>query len=80
MQKSKPQITNDGLEVKIAVIQNDVDYLKNRVDEIAEKMDEKFVTQTEFDPIRKLVYGLVGLILTAVVGALIAMVVNRSGV
>jgi hypothetical protein len=79
MQKFKPQITNDGLEIKIAVIQNDVDYLKGRVDEISQKLDEKFVTQTEFDPIRKLVYGIVALILTSVVGAVLAVVLNRGG-
>lgn len=75
----KPDITNNGLEVKIAVIQNDVDYLRTRVDEISDKLDDKFVTQVEFDPIRKLVYGIVGLILVTVVGAILSVVINRGG-
>jgi hypothetical protein len=79
MKQIKPDISNNGLEVKIAVIQNDVDYLKGRVDEISDKLDDKFVTQTEFDPIRKLVYGIVALILTAVVGALLSFVINKGG-
>jgi tetrahydromethanopterin S-methyltransferase subunit G len=79
MKMVKPDITNNGLEVKIAVIQNDVDYLRTRVDEISDKLDDKFVTQVEFDPIRKLVYGIVGLILVTVVGAILSVVINRGG-
>lgn len=43
-------------------------------------LDKKFsayVTQHEFSPIQKIVYGLAGLILTAFVSALIALVVTR---
>lgn len=35
------------------------------------------ISRTEFDPIKKIVYGMVGLILTAVVVALIALVVKK---
>lgn len=35
------------------------------------------VNRAEFDPIKKIVYGMVGLILTAVVVALIALVVKK---
>lgn len=35
------------------------------------------ISRTEFDPVKQVVYGVVALILTAVVGALIALVVNR---
>lgn len=69
----------NGLETKIAVVQTDVTYLKEKIDTIDKKLDAQYVTQDEFDPIRKLVYGIVGLILTAVVGALISIVVNRGG-
>lgn len=79
MKKTNQQIS-DGVETKIAVLQTDLTYLKDRVDEISDKLDEKFVTQVEFDPIRKLVYGIVALILTAVVGAIVSVVINRGGV
>lgn len=35
----------------------------------------KMVTQKEFEPVKRIVYGAVGLILVAVIGALIALVV-----
>ena len=41
------------------------------------KVDSHFVTHAEFEPIKKLVYGMVGLILIAVMGALVALVVKQ---
>lgn len=64
-------------EINLAIIQNDVSYIKQSVKDLNDKIDEHYVTREEFDPIKKLVYGLVALILTAVVGALVAMVVSR---
>jgi len=39
-----------------------------------------YVSNDRFMPVEKLVYGLVGIILLAVVGALVALVINRTGV
>lgn len=38
---------------------------------------EKYVTKEEFRPVKILVYGLTGLILTTVMGALIARVITK---
>lgn len=50
-----------------------------------EKDDQRFrdvtreyVSQKEFEPVKKVVYGLVGLILTAVAGALVALVLVKK--
>ena len=51
--------------------------IDKRVDELESKMDAQFVTQAEFAPIKKLIYGAVGLILVAVMGALITLVVKK---
>lgn len=40
------------------------------------KKTETFVTKDEFAPIQRLVYGVVGVILVAVVGGIIALVVT----
>ena len=61
-------------ETKLAVIQNDVTYIKEKLNAI----DSRVVSKDEFEPIKKIVYGLVGLILVAVVGALMALVVGSS--
>lgn len=64
-------------EINLAVMQTDIAYIKLSVNNLSEKIDDHYVTKDEFDPIKKLVYGVVGLILTAVVGALVALVINR---
>lgn len=50
-----------------------------KLKEIGEKLDNKYVTNEAFDPVKKVVYGMVGLILVAVVSALIYMVVLSPG-
>jgi plastocyanin domain-containing protein len=67
----------DNIDTKIAVIANDVIYIKEEVRNIKHTLEGEYVTQDQFDPVKKIVYGLVTLILTAVVGALIGLVVLR---
>jgi hypothetical protein len=59
------------------VLQKDVEFIKINVSEMKEKMEKDYVTQDEFKPVKNIVYGLVGLILTSVVGALIALVLKQ---
>lgn len=42
-----------------------------------EKGQTSYVSKIEFEPIKKLVYGMVGLVLTAVVLALIGLVIIK---
>lgn len=55
----------------------DLHYIKDDLKDIKLRLDSKFVTVEAFDPVRKLVYGLVGIILTAVVIALVTLVVRQ---
>lgn len=73
---------NSSLDTKVAVILNDVGHIREEIGDI--KMDlqeqrkeakENYIRKEEFDPVKRIVYGLVGLILVAVVGAIIALVV-----
>ncbi len=50
----------------------------SRLDHIDRRLDEDFVTSEEFAPVKKVVYGLVGLILTAVAGGLVGLVVLKG--
>lgn len=45
---------------------------------ILEKMDEKFVSNDAFTPVKNIVYGLVGAILMAVVGAVMAVILTNT--
>lgn len=73
--QTKSELKN---EVALALIRQSVDYIKDDVRDIKKKMDDNFVTRGEFDPIKRIVYGLVTLILIAVVGAMIAQVVIQT--
>lgn len=48
-------------------------------DDIKE-MKGNFVTQAEFWPVKVLVYGCTGLMLTAVIGALLLLILNNHAV
>lgn len=74
--------TSNGLETKIAIagLQKDVVYMRDKLDELSDKLDKKYVTQDEFrakfEPLGKIVYGIVAVIVTTVVGALLSVVIN----
>ena len=62
---------------QLAVLANDVGYIKETVQDIKRLVEDKYVTKSEFEPIKRIVYGVVGLILVAVVGALLTLVVRK---
>ena len=67
-------------EMEIAVIRTDISYIKKSLDALNNKMDNftsQYVTQTEFKPIKGLVYGFVGLTLISVMGAILAIVIQK---
>lgn len=59
-------------------IQTDIQYIRRDLDKIMEKLDRNYVTKEEFVPVQRLVYGVVGLILTSVVVALVALVIQKN--
>ena len=61
----------------IALMSKDIGYIKAKVDEVDRKLEGTYITRYEFDPIKRVVYGLVGLILTAVVGGLIGLIIIK---
>jgi len=62
-------------EISAAVVAMDIKFIKDDIAEIKNKLDNQYVTQTEFRPVRQVVYGMVSIILITVAGALIALVV-----
>lgn len=69
---------NQSDETKLAVIQTDLTYIKEKLNAVDNKVSSNYVSKEEFDPIKKIVYGMVSLILIAVVGALVALVVGAK--
>lgn len=64
-------------ETKFAVIAKDLEFIKAEVSDIKQDIQGHFVTREEWEPVKKIVYGLVAMILTAVVGALIGLVIIK---
>jgi len=62
----------------IDVIATKLDYIQRDIEEIKQKLEGEYVTQDEFDPVKKIVYGMVGVVLLAVIGALVALVMRTS--
>lgn len=67
---------NKNTETDIKLIAKDVDYLRKAVDNIDDKISDHYITRIEFDPIKRAVYGVIGLIVAGVITALIALVVS----
>ncbi len=49
----------------------------NLLKEMEEKIDKHYVRKNEFKPVRTLVYGFTGLILTAVIGAGVVSIITK---
>jgi len=64
-------------QTKLAVIATDISYMKEKLTRIDSQLLGNFVTKEEFEPIKKIVYGLVGLILVGVVGAILALILRQ---
>jgi len=50
--------------------------IRRRVGTIEECLKDQYVTRADFDPVRRVVYGLVGLVLTTAVGSILALIWN----
>ena len=61
----------------IAVVSNDIEHIKGDISEIKVMLNCTYVTMAEFKPVRAIVYGMVGTVCLAVLGALITLVVLR---
>lgn len=60
------------ISTSIALISKDISYIKDSVTEIK----DLYVTKIEFEPVKKIAFGFVGVIVMAVLGAMIALVVR----
>jgi hypothetical protein len=62
-------------ELLLARIDERVQSLKETMDKMNARLETHFVSQSEFQPIKRIVYGCVGMILTSVLGAIVAIAV-----
>ncbi len=57
-------------------IAKDIEYLKRDVSEIKTKLENNYVSKDEFTPVRNIVYGLVGILGVATVGAILRLIIK----
>lgn len=83
MTKTPEPPYREGEHTQMALMAQDVRYMreamtdiKKDVSDLKQELENKYVTAEAFKPVQNLVYGLVGVVLISVVGAIIAMVVR----
>ena len=59
-------------------ISKDVEQIKKDITEIKLLVTQNYVRREDFNPVQKIVYGLVTVILMGVIGALMALVINKG--
>ena len=62
---------------EIATLSGKISTVIRDVDDLKKMIRSDFVTRAELDPIKRLVYGVVGLILTGVIGGLLGLVILK---
>lgn len=69
-------MTPNNNRSNLDVIQNDISYIKQDIKDIKDSVVSSYVTKDQFEPVKRVVYGLVGLILTAVMVAVITLILK----
>lgn len=67
---------SDDKDILLARIDERTNFLAKEMHAISQKLENKYVTQEEFIPVRKLTYGLVALSLAAVLASLLKIVLG----
>lgn len=66
-----------SLDIQVALVRKDISYMKRQLSDIKYQVGDHYVTKDEFEPVRKLVYGMVALVLITVMGLLLSLVVHK---
>lgn len=66
----------ESIETCMALIKRDLSYIKEKVEKIEREVEGNYVTKTEFQPIKQIVYGMVGIVLVAVIGGLLTLILK----
>lgn len=70
-------MTNTQSKDNYDVLLTKIEYIEKEVSKISEKLEKDYVTQDQFAPVSKIVYGMVSVILLAVIGAVVALVIRN---
>ena len=83
MKRRDKDVDNQELQIQFDNLNEKFDALQSTlllgINNLETKIENGYVSQTEFRPIRMLVYGAVGLMCTSVFGAMVALVIVKAG-
>lgn len=65
-------------EINLELIAYKMDTVEKKVDRLVGEVEKNFITQKEFEPYKRIIQGMIALILTAFMGALIALVIQSK--
>lgn len=60
-----------------ALVNLDIGYIKTDIGVIKKLLEDKYVTKEAFNPVKIITYGMTGIALVGVVGAVVSMVIIR---
>lgn len=61
-------------DVNIAVIQSNLVDIKEDVHDIKTKLESEYITKAEFEPVKRIVYGVIGILGVATLGAIFKLI------
>jgi len=80
MAKTSNNISLQAAAAAAAVVANDIAYIKADISEIKRSVRDlsgEYITRVEFEPIKRIVYGVVGLLGVATLGAVFKLIFIR---
>lgn len=66
-------MSNPSNKDNYGIIVTKIEYIQETVAEIKHKLESNYVTQDQFEPVKRVVYGMVSVVLLAVIGAITAL-------
>ena len=61
----------DNMKTDIELIKQNVTHIKSKVDKIESTLERNYVTRNEFDPVKKIVWLIMSLILTGFISSIV---------
>lgn len=61
----------------LLILKQDMATVKREVEEVKERLEEKYTLKVEFSPIQRIVYGMVSISLLTIATALLALLFKR---
>lgn len=66
-------------DLRYSLIENKLNMVVDDIKDVQTTLRSSYVTEDQFSPVKTVVYGLVGIILTSVIGAILTIILTNKG-